>query len=208
MADLLARWRGAIAAVALAGLGLWWALGSGGIVAVLGWCMVALGAALGWSDWQRRRFAVAGDAPGLVEVLEGRISYFGPAGGGVAALSEIEAILIAERAGRRAWVLRSPGQPDLVIPVAAHGAAALFDAFGSLPGLTGGTLVAALEGAVGEGAGRGDVDGLGRDGPGQGGAGETGVGRNGLGQGNVLPMARPTTPQVRPVWQRPRRALR
>lgn len=176
VADLLSRWRGVIVALALAGIGLWWALGSGGIVAVFGWVLVGLGAALGWSDWQRRRFAVTDDAPGVVEVLEGRISYFGPAGGGFAALSEIDAILLAERAGRKAWVLRSPGQPDLVIPVGASGAAALFDAFGSLPGLTGGALVAALD--------------------------QSG------GTGNVVPMIRAATPELRPVWQRPRTALR
>lgn len=177
-AAFLMRWRGALAAVALAGLGLWWGIGSGGIVAVLGWALVGLGAATGWSEWQRRRFASPGGDPGVVEVVEGRISYFGPAGGGFAALSEVDAILIAERGGHRAWVIRSPGQDDLVIPLGASGAAALFDAFGSLPGLTGGALIAAQGAQTTRGAAGG------------------------------LPVLRAAAPTARPVWQRPRKALR
>lgn len=133
-----------LVALAIAALGLWWGIGSGGIVRIAGWLLVALAVTLLWSAVQRLRFAAGPEAPGVVEIVEGQISYFGPAGGGFAALSEVAEIHLAERGGARAWVLRTPGQGDLVIPLGATGAEALFDAFGSLPGLTGGALVAAV----------------------------------------------------------------
>ncbi len=134
-----------LVALALAAIGLWWGIGSGGLVRVAGWLLVALAVVLLWSAVQRLRFATGPEAPGVVEVVEGQVSYFGPAGGGFAALGEVAEILLAERGGARAWVLRTPGQGDLVIPLGATGAELLFDAFGTLPGLTGGALVAAVE---------------------------------------------------------------
>ncbi len=169
-----------LVALAVAALGLWWGFSSGGIVKVAGWLLVALAAALLWSALQRLRFAAVSEAPGVVEIVEGQIGYFGPAGGGFAALSEVAEILLAERGGARAWVLRTPGQGDLVIPLGATGAEQLFDAFGSLPGLTGGVLVAAVTPAVATG-------------------GATGA---------ILPALRPGTPRLRRVWRRPPRALR
>lgn len=179
---LIARWRGVLIALGLAGLGLWWGLGSGGILAALGWAMVLLAAILLWTEVQRRRFARAADAgdpdPGVVEVTEGQVTYLAARGGGFAALSEVSEILLATRGGDRAWVLRAPGQPDLVIPLGAAGADALFDAFGSLPGLTGAALVQALTVPVDAAA-----------------------------RGTVLPMVRPGTPDRRRVWRRPPRLL-
>lgn len=141
----LVRLQGVLVALATVALGLWWVLAGGGILRWLGWALLAGGLALAWTAVQRLRFArgVTED-PGVVEVVEGQVSYFGPAGGGFAALDDVAEILLASRGADRAWVLRRPGQPDLVIPLGAAGADRLFDAFGSLPGLTGAALVAAV----------------------------------------------------------------
>lgn len=174
----LSRLRGPIVAVGLAGLGLWWGLTSGGVIAMLGWAMVAGGLSLGWTAVQRLRFARAGAGdPGVVEVVEGQVSYFGPAGGGFAALDDVAELLLASRGADRAWVLCRPGQPDLVIPLGAAGADRLFDAFGSLPGLTGAALVAAVAPSAAAGAGG-------------------------------LPAGVSGAPALRRVWRRPPRALR
>ena len=146
--EALTRWRGFLIAGAVAALGLWWMMTGGDMGRILGGALVILGGLLAWTAWQRRRFATGVDGPGAVEVIEGQISYFGPAGGGYASLSEISHISIATRGADRAWVIATPGEGDLVIPIGAAGSEALFDAFGSLPGLTAGALIAAVEGGV------------------------------------------------------------
>ena len=73
--------------------------------------------------------------PGVVQVDEGQISYFGPLDGGAIALSELERLTLDHTSKPAHWVLDMPGQPQLHIPVTATGADALFDAFSALPGL-------------------------------------------------------------------------
>ena len=140
----LTRWRDVLLALAIGALGLYWGLTSGGLVLVFGWALVILAVMLGWSALQRMGFATADEDPGIVQVVEGQISYMSPTGGGFASLSELSEIRLTRAGPRRAWVLVAEGWPDLVIPVGATGAEALFDAFGTLPGLGGGDLVAAL----------------------------------------------------------------
>lgn len=139
----LTRWRGPLIAGGAAALGLWAGLAAGGILAALGWVMAAAGLAALWAAVQRARFAPAAEGPGVVSITEGQIAYFGPAGGGFAAIDEVTEILLARRGAQAAWVLRSTGRPDLLIPADADGADALFDAFAALPGLTGAALIAA-----------------------------------------------------------------
>jgi hypothetical protein len=145
--EAVARWREALAGAALAALGLWAALAALGILAWLGWLAVAAGAALLAAGIQRGRFRGAGGGPGVVEVVEGRIAYFGPVSGGVVALSELSELRLDPTAEPPAWVLVQPGRPPLEIPVSAAGADALFDAFAALPGIRTGHLIEALRGA-------------------------------------------------------------
>lgn len=141
----LSRWRGVIGALATGAAGWWLATRAFGSIAVIGWGLVALAPVLLLIAVQRRRFADAGgEGPGMVEVVEGRIGYFGPAGGGFVALDDLEAILLAGPAAGRVWLLRSRGQPDLAVPLGAEGAEALFDAFVTLPGVTAALLVGAV----------------------------------------------------------------
>ncbi|WP_420820908.1 hypothetical protein [Rhodosalinus halophilus] len=141
----LSRWREAMAGLALAALGLWAALASFGLLAWLGWAAVAAGVALVFAGVQRGRFRGRQGGPGLVEVVEGRIAYFGPLEGGTVALSEIEELRLDPSARPPVWVLIQPERPPLSIPVNAEGADQLFDAFASLPGLRTGHLLAELE---------------------------------------------------------------
>lgn len=141
----LTRWRDVLLALAIGGLGLYWGLTSGGLVLAFGWALVVLALILAWSALQRMGFATSDADPGIVQVVEGQISYMSPTGGGFASLSELSEIRLTQSGPRRAWVLISQGWPDLVIPVGATGSEVLFDAFSALPGLRAGDLIAALQ---------------------------------------------------------------
>ncbi|MCL4188740.1 MAG: hypothetical protein KJZ85_14130 [Rhodobacteraceae bacterium] len=143
-AAFLTRNRELLAAAGVAAAGLWLALRGGPFYGVLGGLAVLAGAGLAWIGLRRRRFAQAGAGPGVVEVLEGQVTYFGPRYGGAAALSDLTEVRLLERAGRRVWRLAQDGGPPLFIPVEAAGAEALFDLFAALPGLDAGALIAAL----------------------------------------------------------------
>ena len=141
----LRRWREPAAAAAVAAAGLWVVSFGGPFFAVLGGAAVAVGAGLGLIALRRMRFSRAVGAPGLVEVVEGQIGYFGPVHGGYAALAELTEIVLMSHRGQRAWRLRQADGAVLFIPVAAAGAEALFDAFAGLPGLETHALLAALD---------------------------------------------------------------
>jgi len=78
---------------------------------------------------------MGGGGPGVVQVDEGRILYFGPLSGGTVAAADIERLTLDPTARPAHWVLEHAGQPPLFIPVNAAGAEALFDVFSALPGL-------------------------------------------------------------------------
>lgn len=84
---------------------------------------------------QRMRFRLGGGGPGVVQVDEGQIAYFGPLTGGAVALSELERLTLDHAAKPPHWLLDQPGQSALAIPVNATNTDALFDAFATLPGL-------------------------------------------------------------------------
>jgi hypothetical protein len=101
-----------------------------------------IGASLLWTAAQRARFRAKGEGPGVVQVVEGEIRYFGPRGGGFAALDSIAALSLGARGD--CWLIESMGGEVLVIPRAAAGAEELFDLFASLPGLNMATLLRIL----------------------------------------------------------------
>jgi hypothetical protein len=129
------RWRELLGALALLLLGLRWAIWGIGLMQITGWACVALALVLGVVGAQRMRFRLGSGGPGVVQVTEGQISYFGPLTGGAVARSEIETLRLDHTARPSHWVLEQPGQSPLAIPVTAAGAEALFDVFASLPGL-------------------------------------------------------------------------
>ncbi len=129
------RWRELFGALALLLLGLRWAIWGIGLMQITGWACVALALVLGVVGAQRMWFRLGSGGPGVVQVTEGQISYFGPLTGGAVARSEIETLRLDHTARPSHWVLEQPGQSPLAIPVTAAGAEALFDVFASLPGL-------------------------------------------------------------------------
>jgi len=129
----LRRWSEPLISVAVVGLGLYWAVGGFGVMRWIGWAIVALGVALLWSAVQRARFAARGRGPGVVQIIESEIRFYGPRGGGYCAIDEIAALSLSADGGY--WLIEAEGGEILVIPRAATGAGALFDVFGQLPGL-------------------------------------------------------------------------
>ncbi|WP_372802972.1 hypothetical protein [Paracoccus seriniphilus] len=143
--QLLSRWGEAIAAacVTLGGLWLiwlggWFFLALGGMVAMVG-LVLLIGA------WRRIPFRRQIAAPGVVEVVEGAVRYFGANElGGEIALRDLVEIRLIRLNGQGHWRLRSIGGEALLIPVDAAGAEMLAHAFTALPGLQMGAVSSAL----------------------------------------------------------------
>ena len=135
-ARVLHRWREVLVALAVVLLGLWIALNPGPVVRGFGYVLVAIGALGAIPAIRRARFGTAGEGPGVVQVVEGRITYMGPVTGGAIALGEMTALSLRhEPDGGQTWVLEQPGE-TLDIPANARGAEALFDAFVTLDGMS------------------------------------------------------------------------
>ena len=129
------RWREALVAGGILALGVYWAFATAGLLQWLGYAVSLLGAALLVAATQRARFRADQGGPGVVQVDEGQVAYFGPLTGGIVALGEMTELILDPAAKPAHWILRQPGQPDLQVPLTATGADALFDAFASLPGI-------------------------------------------------------------------------
>ena len=129
------RWREGLIGAALLALGLWWALGMFGMLHWLGYALILAGIVLAIAGFQRARFRTTQGGPGIVQVDERQIAYFGPLTGGVVALGEMTRLSLDRAAHPAHWVLSQPGQPDLYIPLTAGGSDLLFDAFATLPGI-------------------------------------------------------------------------
>jgi len=137
--------RGVALALAVVGLGLWWALESFGFMRWLGWGAVAVGVGLMLTALQRLRFGRHAGGPGVVQVDERRLSYFGPLSGGIIDLDDLARLAIDGSAYPPHWVLTGPGGQVVQVPINAEGADALFDAFAALPGLATERLIAAVQ---------------------------------------------------------------
>ena len=136
--ELLARfkpWREVIAAALTGAFGIWVFLRGGLLLQPLGGAILAFAFLWGLGAWRRRRFAVDIGAPGVVEVEEGAIRYYGArALGGEIALRDLSQIRLIRLEGHAHWRLKTQGGEALLIPVEAAGAPALADAFAALPG--------------------------------------------------------------------------
>ncbi|ABG33522.1 hypothetical protein CEP88_09620 [Roseobacter denitrificans] len=139
------RWREALIGVIAVCIGLLWLSDAGPLFLLPALAALIGGAALIWIGVQRARFRHAGDGPGSVRVDEGQIIYFGPLTGGAVALRELTSVTLDHRHFPAHWRLREGTAPELLIPVNAEGAEALFDAFATLPGLRMEQVLAALK---------------------------------------------------------------
>lgn len=146
-ARTLSRWSEMLAALATALAGVWLTHLGGLVMLVIGGLVIAVGLTLAVFAWRRMRFRLAIDAPGVVAIDEGRISYMGPVMGGAVDLADLVEIEVIDVAGtRRCWRLRQVDGQMLLVPMAAAGAAALYDHLAALPGMETKALMSALEG--------------------------------------------------------------
>jgi hypothetical protein len=118
----LLRWRETLAGLGAAALGLWFALTAYGVLFGLGVVLLIGGGALAVAGVQRARFRLGSEGPGVVQVVEGRVTYFGPWGGGGASLDRLAWLeLVPVKGGAGAWVLIEEEGERLEIPVDARG---------------------------------------------------------------------------------------
>lgn len=134
--EALWKWREAMAGSVVLLLGLYWSfVPTGWLLHWIGYLIAATGALLTLAGLQRGRFRLGGGGPGIVQVIEGRVTYFGPLTGGAADLEDLDRLVLDPTGKPPHWLLHRPGDPPLAIPLTAEGADALFDAFATLPGL-------------------------------------------------------------------------
>ena len=132
----LKRWQEALIGAAVCALGLYWALFTGGgLLHWIGYVVLAIGVALTVAGVQRGRFRTGDDGPGVVQVIERRVSYFGPLSGGIVDLDALKALSLDPTSEPPCWLLQVPQQKVLAIPLTARGADQLFDVFSTLPGI-------------------------------------------------------------------------
>lgn len=145
LAARLRPWREFAAAALTFAAGGWLFSLGGLLLRPLGAGVMLVAALWGLGAWRRRRFAATIAAPGLVEIEEGAIRYFGArALGGEIALRDLDQIRLLRLDGSAHWRLRSRTGEALLIPTQAAGAASLADAFAALPGFDLGRAAAAL----------------------------------------------------------------
>jgi hypothetical protein len=132
----LSQWREALWGAGVLALGLYWGFWTGGgLLHWIGYVVAIVGALLIVAGIQRGRFRTGSGGPGVVQIVEGRIAYFGPLTGGTAELGQLSRLVLDPSGKPPHWLLHQPGQLPLAIPLTAEGADALFDAFATLPGL-------------------------------------------------------------------------
>jgi hypothetical protein len=142
---MLHRWREVIAAGLAGAAGLWIASLGGYVLMPFGLAVAALAGGWAMIALRRIRFLHGIGAPGVVEVDEGQVGYFGPTFGGFVALADLAELRLAEFYGARAWRLKTQDGQVLLIPVDAAGAERLYDAFAALPGIDMARVTAALD---------------------------------------------------------------
>lgn len=129
------RWREVLLGLLIILWGLWLVIVSIGLIAWLGWLLLAVGTVWLFAGVQRARFRVGHGGAGVVQVDEREVIYFGPLEGGsvsIEALTSVE--LIPAKSGAHRWLLTEPGRNPLSIPIDADQVDDLFDAFAVLEG--------------------------------------------------------------------------
>jgi hypothetical protein len=135
----------AIVATLILLAGLWLTLRGGWFFAAVGALVLLVGLSLLIGAIRRLPFRRGIAAPGVVEVDEGAVRYYGAAVlGGEIALRDLVEIRLLRLKGRGHWRLRSATGEALLVPVDAAGSDALAHAFTALPGLDMGAVSAAL----------------------------------------------------------------
>jgi len=142
LTDALRRWSEVLASLGLSGFGLWMLQSHDRFIQILGTAIIATGLGLALVAWRRMRFHRDTDAAGIVQVVEGQISYFGPETGGFVGIGQVVELHLVDHG--QTWRLVTPDE-SLHIPVAAQGSDALFDAFAQFAGLRMVDVLSALD---------------------------------------------------------------
>lgn len=142
--EALWRARETLAGAALVLVALWLGLSAFGLLRWVAWGIGLVGLALVWTGVQRWRFSPAGRGPGVVEVDERRLVYWGPLSGGAMDLDDLLRLEFDPGGMPGHWVLTSVRGERLAVPANAEGAEGLLDLFSALPGLRAEALVAAV----------------------------------------------------------------
>ena len=136
----LQRWREVGIGLLILGLGLFGAYNAVGVLLYISFVLVLVGGGIVWVGARRARFPARGGGPGVVEVDERQITYFGPEGGAAVSIDALDRIDIATTdAGPYApdlfWHFRTEDGGILQVPGDAEGVGTLFDALAALPGV-------------------------------------------------------------------------
>lgn len=129
----LMRWRELVIGAVLDAAGVITVLGPTRANLIFGVLLMGLGTVLMVIGIQRGRFRSDGGGPGIVEVDERQISYFGPESGGIIALEDLQSVAMVPP---QIWELTDVRGLEFRIPADAEGTEALFDAFSALPGMS------------------------------------------------------------------------
>jgi hypothetical protein len=143
LAAFARRYSEVLTGLGIAALGLWALQARGGFYQLLAALVLMTGLALAFAGWRKVRFRRAGDAPGIVQILEAQISYFGPDTGGFIGTDDLVELHLL--AAGPTWQLVGQDGTRLDIPVAATGSDALYDIFAGLPGVDMPRILAALD---------------------------------------------------------------
>lgn len=144
--DVLRRWREAMIGAALVLAGGVGAFNGYGLFFAACLAVALLGAALTFTGLRHALFRVDGDAPGVVEITEGRITYLGPVIGGTIALSDLREVAFRRTTtGEAFWRLTGLEAQPLIIPAGARDVDGLLDAFTALPRFDTGAMVRAVQ---------------------------------------------------------------
>ncbi|SEO05460.1 hypothetical protein SAMN04489859_103141 [Paracoccus alcaliphilus] len=144
--DWLGRHSEPLVAGAILLAGIWVLLRGGWFFGVLGGLAALVGASLLIGALRRMAFRRDIASPGVVEVDEGAIRYYGAQMlGGEIGLNDLVEIRLLSLNGHAHWRLRNQQGEALLIPTDAAGAEGLAHAFTALPDLDMGTVTAGLQ---------------------------------------------------------------
>ena len=145
------RWREALFGLFLAACGMFWAVSQQGVLAAIGTSLAIVGALIIFAGIQRTRFRVGAGGPGVVQVHERLVTYYGPLEGGSVSIDALVSVELEPKAKPAAeWVLTESGGTPLHIPTNAENAEILFDVFASLDGIRTENMLTQLRSNPGE----------------------------------------------------------
>ena len=135
------RWRDVIAGALVLALGLYWGLGTGGILRWIGYAFAGFGVVMVFTGLQRGMFLqrLGRRSAGVIELDERQLTYFGVGGGVIVPLGAVARIEIETNDKRDPgddvfWRFTLGDDTVMRIPASALGSEKLFDSLSAFPG--------------------------------------------------------------------------